>query len=78
MNSVRADEWDAVHTVHHLYDRPLKGIADYQGFPHAYMREWDIDQDDWADTLLLTGTASGNRLMAIENSSALFAPRQRQ
>ncbi|MGY2996882.1 hypothetical protein [Mesorhizobium sp. URHB0026] len=71
MSSVEADEWDAVHTVHDFYGRPLKGTADYKGFPHAYMREWDLDQDDWADTLLLS-PISDEQMSAVKEQWHLW------
>jgi hypothetical protein len=46
--------WDKVHTIH---DRdglwPLHGLADLDGKPHFYARQFDAERDAWSEILLL-------------------------
>ena len=47
MDEDRAMGWERVHTVHDYYDGPVFGVADYDGKPHVYDREWDASADDF-------------------------------
>ena len=42
--------WELVRAIH---DRPLRGVANYQGVPHAFARNWNAANDDWADSFRL-------------------------
>lgn len=33
--------WQRVYTVHDYYDGPVFGVADHDGKPHVYDRQWD-------------------------------------
>jgi hypothetical protein len=46
--------YERVHTVTDYYDGPRDGLADYNGEPHRYQRQWDEAADDWAKTFTLT------------------------
>lgn len=42
------DEWEIVHTIDEFYDVPRRGVADFQGMPHAYRPMWDEEADDYS------------------------------
>ncbi len=65
-------EWEAVHTVHDYYDRPLTGVADLGGKPHAYSRIFDDEVDDWTDEYWLSPIAD-EQLRLIKEDLARVA-----
>jgi len=46
--------WDRVYTVNDYYDGPVLGVADYQGQPHIYEKQFDIDEDEYTNRFLLS------------------------
>jgi len=48
------NEGESVHTVLVYYDKPLRGIADFEGRPHLFQCEWDKKYDHWGETYSLT------------------------
>lgn len=41
-----ATAWQKVHTVNEFYDGEIFGVADYQGRPHVYEKQWnDVSQE---------------------------------
>lgn len=46
--------YELVHTVTEYWDRPRKGIADFEGRPHFYDCEFDEAMDEWSDTYRLS------------------------
>jgi hypothetical protein len=46
-------EFEVVHTVHHWWDGPRAGFADFRGEPHVYSSSWDAQADDWSDVYAL-------------------------
>ena len=47
-------EGDRILTVQHYFDEPLKGIAEYQGRPHYYDRQFDHEKEEYSDVFVLT------------------------
>jgi hypothetical protein len=57
--------WDRVHTINDVHDLwPLHGLADLDGKPHFYARQFDEDQDEWSKVFLLM--PAGPELVALE------------
>lgn len=48
-----SNQFELVYTVQDYWDGPRQGIADFQGVPHIYERQFDKIEDDWSDTFLL-------------------------
>jgi hypothetical protein len=46
-----ADEplWETVYTVSSVYERPLSGVADFEGEPHGFEAEFDRSRDEYTD-----------------------------
>jgi hypothetical protein len=57
--------WEKVHTIKDHYGLwPLHGLADLDGIPHFYARQFDEEQDEWSEVLLLM--PADPALVAIE------------
>jgi hypothetical protein len=48
------DNWQRVRTYSDWYDGPRSGIADFDGIPHFYHRQFDLDEDEYSDCFELT------------------------
>jgi hypothetical protein len=46
--------WERIHTVHGYHDGPLEGVADFEGQPHWYSREFAEAADEYSDRYWLT------------------------
>src|SRR5690349_21767369 len=61
---------DKVHTIDAIHDGcPLAGVADYQGYPHAYQRLFDDQQDDWSNQYILKRINAELLALAIERQA---------
>jgi hypothetical protein len=65
------DDWVMVHTAHDFHDRPVSGIAEFRGAPHAFAREWDEAADDWSDFVRLS-PITDEQLRAVQESQSIF------
>lgn len=57
-----------VHTIDDYYDGPKQGIADFEGKPHYYEREFDEERDEYSDVFRLTPIADSIFELAMEKS----------
>jgi hypothetical protein len=46
-------EWQRVYTVNEYYDGEVFGLAEFNGEPYAYDREWDENADEYGSHFLL-------------------------
>lgn len=60
-------DWEAVYTVNEYYDGPRRGFANYLGRPHAYLSEWNDDEDASQGTFLLSPISEEQLKLAIED-----------
>lgn len=59
--------WEKVHTVVDVHDLwPLEGLADLDGRPHFYKRQFDEDRDEWSDIFLLRPADPASVAMELE------------
>jgi hypothetical protein len=47
------DDYETVWTLWRYEDGPREGVADYQGYPHVFVSEWDEEADSYGDAFLL-------------------------
>jgi len=64
--------WELVHAIHEYHDRPLRGVADYRGTPHAFARDWNAAEHDWADGFRLQPITNA-QLLAVREGARIFA-----
>ena len=57
---------EPVHTIYDYFDQPLRGIADFEGKPHHYEREFDETADDFTDVFRLTPISESIFKLAME------------
>ena len=48
------DPWERVYTIDAYHDGPVLGVADYRGKPHVYERQFNTDEDDFAEHFRLS------------------------
>jgi hypothetical protein len=58
--------WDRVHTVNDYYDGPCLGIADVDGVPHIYEREFD-SSDEYDDTYFVSPVDESLLALVLED-----------
>jgi hypothetical protein len=46
--------WEQVHTVEKYWDGPLQGVADFEGQPRIYERQFSEAEDEFTDRYWLT------------------------
>ena len=59
---------ERVHTVDDYYDGPLTGIADFDGKPHRYTREFDEAADAHTDIFRLVAVSEPIFKLSIEKA----------
>jgi len=59
---------EPVHTVDDYFDQPLRGIADFDGKPHCYEREFDEVTDEYTDIYRLAPVSESVFKLAVEKS----------
>lgn len=59
--------YETVFTVTDYYDRPRKGLANYQGKPHFYECVFDENQDEYSDQYRLTPVDEETFRLAMED-----------
>ena len=60
-------KWERVYTVHDFYDQPRLGVADFNGTPHIYDREFDESQGEYSDRYWLTEIAPDLLTLVMEH-----------
>jgi hypothetical protein len=58
---------DRVLTVNDYYDGPRLGVAELNGVPHIYEREFDADADEYENTYFLSPIASDLLALVLED-----------
>ena len=48
------EPWDRIYTVNGYHDGPQLGVAEYQGKPHIYQKQFDADADEYTNQFLLS------------------------
>ena len=56
-----------VYTVTDYYDGPRRGVADFNGTPHAYTSVFDDSEDEWESTFLLRPVDQGTLRLVLED-----------
>lgn len=64
-------KWERIHTTNDWYDGPLVGVADVEGRPHIYVRDFSEARDDWTENYRLQPIGS-ERLALIMEQWALW------
>jgi hypothetical protein len=59
--------FERVYTNTDYYDGPRKGIADFEGKPHAYSCIFERDLDGWSDIFLLMSINEDVLRLALED-----------
>ena len=67
MDADRAAGWQRVHTIQDFYDCPRFGVADYDGKPHVYDREWEESADDFGPRYRLAEIEPELLVLALED-----------
>ena len=57
---------EPVHTIDDYYDGPKQGIADFEGKPHYYEREFDKEEDEYSRVFRLTSISESIFELAME------------
>ena len=60
-------EFERVYTVHHWWDGPRAGVADFGGAPRMYSSTWDDGADDWSAVYALAPIDSATFTLACED-----------
>jgi hypothetical protein len=47
------DGFETVWTLWYYCDGPREGVADYNGYPHVFVSEWNEEADDYGNAFLL-------------------------
>jgi hypothetical protein len=63
--------WEQVHTIYKFWDGPLQGIADFEGQPHMYEREFSKAEDEFTDRYWLSPIEPELMSLVLESSSIL-------
>lgn len=61
------ERWQRVLTCTDYYDGPLKGVADVDGVPHIYDRQFDSLEDDHSDLFTLTKPEPDLQALLLES-----------
>ena len=56
-----------VYTVTDYYDGPRRGVADFNGAPHAYRSLFDDSEDEWKSTFLLRPVDQDTLRLVLED-----------
>jgi hypothetical protein len=59
--------WDRVHTVNDYHDGPRLGVADVDGVPHIYEREFDHGSDEHSDAYLVSPVDESLLALVLED-----------
>jgi hypothetical protein len=51
---VAKGRWEKIHTVGDYYDGPISGVADLDGVPHLYQKQFSEEEDEFVDRYLVT------------------------
>lgn len=64
---IMSDAYEIVHTMTDFWDGPRKGIANFQGRPHAYQSQFNDVEDEYSDTFLLMPIDSETFALALQD-----------
>lgn len=64
--------WERVHTMTGWYDGPTGGVADVDGVPHIYVRDFSDARDGWTENYWLQPVGV-ERLALILEQRAIWA-----
>ena len=45
--------WEKIHTVGDYHDGPISGVADLDGVPHVFEKQFSEEKDDFVDRYLV-------------------------
>jgi hypothetical protein len=61
-----SDQPERVFTITDYYDGPLRGIANFRGRPHAFVRMFDYQQDEYSNIYQLHPIDADTLRLALE------------
>jgi hypothetical protein len=57
---------EPIYAIDLFYDRPIEGIASFEGNPHHFRCEFDGDADEYGDVYCLTPVSAPTLTLVIE------------
>ena len=59
--------WDRILTINDYYDQPRLGVAEVNGVPHIYDREFDHNADEYSDTYFVSAITEELLALVLED-----------